>query len=187
MVERPDTTESLLKDRSYTAKEKNKILNFASQNYNFKMTKYFFLLLMASSAFISCSKDTGPAVPEEEQINTYITTNNLTITEKTASGLRFILTKANPAGAVLKTGQTVTVKYAGKLLSGKQFDAGTFDFVLGGGRVIKGFDEGIAKLKVGEAGTLIFPSSLGYGAQGAGGDIPGNTPLLFDIEVTAAK
>ncbi|MDP5120465.1 MAG: FKBP-type peptidyl-prolyl cis-trans isomerase [Spirosomaceae bacterium] len=52
---------------------------------------------------------------------------------------------------------------------------------------MKGFDEGIAKLKVGEKGTLIFPSSLGYGAQGAGGDIPGNAPLSFDIEVLAAR
>lgn len=151
------------------------------------MTKYFFLLFIASSAFLSCSKDSDPSLPEEEQINNYITANNLTITQKTSSGLRFILTKANVASAALKVGQTITVKYAGKLLSGKQFDAGTFDFVLGGGRVIKGFDEGIAKLKVGEKGTLIFPSSLGYGAQGAGGSIPGNTPLLFDIEVVAAK
>lgn len=142
---------------------------------------------MATTAITSCSKDSGPALPEEEQIENSITEKNLTITEKTSSGLRFILTQANPTGAALKTGQTVTVKYAGKLLSGKQFDAGTFDFALGGGRVIKGFDEGIAKLKVGEKGTLIFPSSLGYGAQGAGGDIPGNTPLLFDIEVVAAR
>ncbi len=142
---------------------------------------------MATSTFISCSEESKPAIPEEQQINNYITEKNLTITETTSSGLRFILTKANATGAALNKGQTVTVKYAGKLLSGKQFDAGTFDFVLGGGRVIKGFDEGIAKLKVGEAGTLIFPSSLGYGALGAGGDIPGNTPLLFDIEVISAR
>lgn len=151
------------------------------------MTKHFLVLLMASSAFFSCSKETGPTIPEEEQINNYISENNLTITETTASGLRFILTQENPTGATLNTGQNVTVKYAGRLLSGKQFDAGQFSFVLGSGRVIKGFDEGIAKLKVGEKGTLIFPSSLGYGAQGAGGDIPGNTPLLFDIEVLAAQ
>jgi FKBP-type peptidyl-prolyl cis-trans isomerase len=151
------------------------------------MTKYFFILLMASSTFLSCSKDSGPKLPEEEQINNYITEKKLVVTETTSSGLRFILTTANASGAVLKTGQNVTVKYAGKLLSGKQFDAGTFDFVLGSGRVIKGFDEGIAKLKVGEKGTLIFPSTLGYGLQGAGGDIPGSTPLLFDIEVISAK
>ncbi len=142
---------------------------------------------MAGFAFLSCSKESTPTIPEEEQIENYLTAYNLTVTEKTASGLRFILTQANVSGAALRTGQNVTVKYAGKLLSGKQFDAGTFDFILGGGRVIKGFDEGIAKLKVGEKGTLIFPSSLGYGAQGAGRDIPGNTPLLFDIEVISTR
>lgn len=156
-------------------------------NYNVQMKKCFYSLLIASAVFISCSEDSRLVIPEEQQINNYIAEKNLVVTETTSSGLRFILTKANPTGTVLKKGQNVTVKYAGRLLSGKQFDAGTFDFVLGSGRVIKGFDEGIAKLKVGEKGTLIFPSSLGYGALGAGGDIPGYTPLLFDIEVITAR
>lgn len=124
---------------------------------------------------------------EDEQIESYVNSKNLAITEKTSSGLRFILTSPNEAGAALVARQNVTVKYAGRLLSDKQFDAGTFSFTLGVGQVVGGFDEGIAKLKVGEKGTIIFPSSLGYGSRGAGGDIPGNSPLIFDIEIVSAR
>jgi FKBP-type peptidyl-prolyl cis-trans isomerase len=124
---------------------------------------------------------------EDEQIESYVNSKNLAITEKTSSGLRFILNQPNEAGAALAARQNVTVKYAGRLLSDKQFDAGTFSFILGVGQVVGGFDEGIAKLKVGEKGTIIFPSSLGYGSRGAGGDIPGNSPLIFDIEIVSAR
>jgi FKBP-type peptidyl-prolyl cis-trans isomerase len=110
----------------------------------------------------------------------------LIVSEKTASGLRYIVTKANPTGAALKAGQNINVNYAGTLLSGKSFDSGNFSFVLGGGRVIAGFDEGIAKMKVGEKATLIFPSTLGYGSSGSG-PIPANSPLVFDIEVVSAR
>lgn len=133
-----------------------------------------------------CLKD-GSSGTEDEQIESYVNSKNLAITEKTSSGLRFILNQPNEAGAALVARQNVTVKYAGRLLSDKQFDAGTFSFTLGVGQVVGGFDEGIAKLKVGEKGTIIFPSSLGYGSRGAGGDIPGNSPLIFDIEIVSAR
>lgn len=136
---------------------------------------------------MAISQKDGFSGTEDEQIESYINSKNLAITEKTSSGLRFILTSPNEAGAVLATRQNVTVKYAGRLLSDKQFDAGTFSFILGVGQVVGGFDEGIAKLKVGEKGTIIFPSSLGYGSRGAGGDIPGNSPLIFDIEIVSAR
>ena len=134
----------------------------------------------------ACEKD-GFSGTEDEQIESYVNSKNLAITEKTSSGLRFILNKPNEAGAALVARQNVTVKYAGRLLSDKQFDAGTFSFTLGVGQVVGGFDEGIAKLKVGEKGTIIFPSSLGYGSAGAGSDIPGNSPLIFDIEIVSAR
>jgi FKBP-type peptidyl-prolyl cis-trans isomerase len=102
---------------------------------------------------------------EDEQIESYVNSKNLAITEKTSSGLRFILNQSNEGGAALAARQNVTVKYAGRLLSDVQFDAGTFSFILGVGQVVGGFDEGIAKLKVGEKGTIIFPSSLGYGSR----------------------
>lgn len=144
-------------------------------------------VVIVSLMMTACSKEEEVSGTEEEQIESYIKRKNLTVTEKTASGLRYILTKPNAAGAALKVGQIITVKYAGRLLSDKSFDSGTFNFNLGLGQVVAGFDEGIAKMKVGESATLIFPSSLGYGSRGAGSDIPGNSPLVFDIEVVSAK
>ena len=145
-----------------------------------------FFVIIISIMMAACEKD-GFSGTEDEQIESYVKSKNLVITEKTSSGLRFILTSPNATGAKLVARQNVTVKYAGRLLTDKQFDAGTFSFTLGVGQVVGGFDEGIAKLKVGEKGTIIFPSSLGYGSAGAGGDIPGNSPLIFDIEIVSAR
>jgi FKBP-type peptidyl-prolyl cis-trans isomerase len=147
------------------------------------MRKIYLFLAILAVAITACQKD---GIPEDDQITSYVTSKKLTVTEKTASGLRYIVTKANPTGAPLKAGQTINVNYAGTLLSGKSFDSGNFSFVLGGGRVIAGFDEGIAKMKVGEKATLIFPSTLGYGSSGSG-PIPANSPLVFDIEVVSAR
>jgi FKBP-type peptidyl-prolyl cis-trans isomerase len=149
------------------------------------MFKYsLFFLVLFSIVFTACNKDTL-AGPEEDQIENYLKAKKITITEKTNSGLRYIL-KTPGNGTALKAGQNVTVNYVGKLLSDKQFDAGTFSFILGAGRVVGGFDEGIAKMKIGEKSTIIFPSKLGYGSSGSG-PIPGNSPLLFEIEVVSAK
>lgn len=96
-------------------------------------------------------------------------------------------------GAVAKAGQSVTVHYRGTLKSsGKQFDASydrgqPFTFMLGGGQVIKGWDEGVAGMKVGGKRRLTIPSALGYGAQGTpGGPIPPNATLVFDVELLKA-
>jgi FKBP-type peptidyl-prolyl cis-trans isomerase len=147
------------------------------------MRKIYLFLAILAVTITACQKD---GIPEDDQITSYVTSKKLTVTEKTASGLRYIVTKANPTGAALKAGQNINVNYAGTLLSGKSFDSGNFSFVLGGGRVIAGFDEGIAKMKVGEKATLIFPSTLGYGSSGSG-PIPANSPLVFDIEVVSAR
>lgn len=147
------------------------------------MRKIYLFLAILAVAITACQKD---GIPEDDQITSYVKSKKLTVTEKTASGLRYIVTKANPTGAALKAGQNINVNYEGTLLSGKSFDSGNFSFVLGGGRVIAGFDEGIAKMKVGEKATLIFPSTLGYGSSGSG-PIPANSPLVFDIEVVSAR
>lgn len=131
---------------------------------------------------------------EDEQIDKYVADKNLTVTEKTASGLRFIKTVSNPTGTTLATGQSVTVKYSGILIHGTQpFDPGTTPlvFTLGQNQVVPGFEEGVRKLRVGEKATVIFPSSQGYGAAGVSQNnqyiILPYAPLIFDLEVLSAQ
>lgn len=116
-------------------------------------------------------------------------------TMTTASGLQIIDTQPG-AGASPKTGQICVMHYTGWLYEngakGKKFDSSLdrgepFEFEIGVGQVIKGWDEGVASMKVGGKRTLIIPASLGYGARGAGGVIPPNATLLFDVELLAIK
>jgi FKBP-type peptidyl-prolyl cis-trans isomerase FkpA len=123
-------------------------------------------------------------------ITNYIKTNGLAA-QRTPSGLYYVQTQKGN-GESPKTGQTVQVHYTGKLLNGNIFDSsvqrGTpFEFTLGMGQVIKGWDEGIAMMKVGEKGSLLIPSSLAYGPSGAGGSIPPNSVLIFDVELLGIK
>jgi len=113
----------------------------------------------------------------------------------TADGLGIIDTKVG-TGATPKQGQTVVVHYTGWLYDngkrGKKFDSSLdrgqpFEFPLGKGQVIPGWDEGVASMKVGGERTLIIPPSLGYGSSGAGGVIPPNATLLFDVKLLAVK
>ena len=109
----------------------------------------------------------------------------------TTSGLTYIVTQ-NGTGAQLKAGDTVTVHYTGLLTSGVKFDSSLdrgdpFSFLLGAGRVIKGWDEGVQKLRVGDRATFFIPPALGYGAKGAGGVIPPDATLIFIIEVVGVN
>jgi peptidylprolyl isomerase len=113
----------------------------------------------------------------------------------TSSGLQMIDTQAG-TGASPKQGQTAVVHYTGYLNDngnkGKKFDSSVdrgqpFEFPIGQGRVIKGWDEGVASMKVGGKRTLIIPPALGYGASGAGGVIPPNATLIFDVELLGVK
>ena len=109
----------------------------------------------------------------------------------TKSGLKYIDEKVG-AGAAAKNGDTVDVHYTGWLKDGTKFDSSKdrgkpFSFPLGAGRVIKGWDEGVAGMQVGGKRKLIIPSELGYGARGAGSDIPPNAELTFDVELLAIK
>ena len=113
----------------------------------------------------------------------------------TASGLQMADTKAG-TGASPKTGQTCVMHYTGWLYQdgkkGAKFDSSLdrgqpFEFAIGTGQVIKGWDEGVATMKVGGKRTLVIPPQLGYGARGAGGVIPPNATLLFEVELIGVK
>jgi peptidylprolyl isomerase len=117
-------------------------------------------------------------------------------TMTTPSGLQFTDTKVG-TGASPKTGQTCVMHYTGWLYvngaKGKKFDSSVdrgepFEFPIGTGRVIKGWDEGVASMKVGGKRTLIIPPALGYGARDVGGGlIPPNSTLAFDVELLGVK
>src|ERR1700728_4308619 len=110
-------------------------------------------------------------------------------------GLKIIDVKVG-TGATPKTGQTCVMHYTGWLYEngtkGKKFDSSVdrnepFEFAIGTGNVIKGWDEGVITMKVGGKRTLIIPPALGYGARGAGGVIPPNATLMFDVELLSVK
>ena len=92
------------------------------------------------------------------------------------------------AGRAPQAGQRVRVHYTGWLTNGQKFDSSKdrnepFEFVLGRGQVIKGWDEGVAQMKIGDKVRLTIPPELGYGARGAGGVIPPNATLIFEVEL----
>ena len=111
--------------------------------------------------------------------------------EKTASGLRYKIEEKG-TGEKAEKGKTVSVHYKGMLPDGSVFDSSytrnqPIDFKLGKGQVIQGWDEGIQLLNVGDQARFVIPSHLAYGERGAGGAIPPNATLIFDVELVAVK
>lgn len=111
--------------------------------------------------------------------------------DKTNTGLRYKILKTGNGNQAIK-GNTVSVHYEGSLTNGQVFDSSyqrnqPIDFQLGIGQVIPGWDEGISLLKVGDKARFVIPSELGYGSAGAGGVIPPNATLIFDVELIETK
>jgi FKBP-type peptidyl-prolyl cis-trans isomerase len=111
--------------------------------------------------------------------------------ETTPSGLQYVDVKLG-TGASPKQGQTAVVHYTGWLVDGKKFDSSKdrgqpFTFAVGRGQVIKGWDEGVATMKVGGTRKLVIPPDLAYGARGAGGVIPPNATLTFEVELLEVR
>jgi FKBP-type peptidyl-prolyl cis-trans isomerase len=141
----------------------------------------FIVFALLILGFVSCKTvDENSFQKEMEVLADYIKTNNISV-KPTASGLYYIELKEG-TGNFPRIGETVVVKYTGKLLNGTVFDSGKFSFKLGTGQVIKGWDEGIAMMKKGEIAQLIIPSDLAYGANGSG-PIPPYSTLIFDVEL----
>src|SRR5450755_4722947 len=136
------------------------------------------LLVAGALAFAQKADSNGPAKVTGEPT-------------KTASGLEYWDIKVG-TGAVAQAGQHVKVDYTGWLTNGKKFDSsvGTgrpFDFVLGGGQVIKGWDEGVVGMKVGGKRQLRIPPDLAYGGKGYPGAIPPSATLIFDVQLVDVK
>jgi FKBP-type peptidyl-prolyl cis-trans isomerase len=136
-----------------------------------------FIFAIALGAYVSAQTDTSHPTKVTGKPQTK------------AGGLEYWDIKAG-TGAEAVPGKEVRVNYTGWLVNGKKFDSSVdrhqpFDFPLGGGQVIKGWDEGVAGMKVGGKRQLKIPPALGYGSRGAGGVIPPNATLIFDVELLA--
>lgn len=130
------------------------------------------------------------AMKENEIIAKYIADKQMT-PSKSSSGLMYVISEPG-TGEQAQAGKTVKVHYTGRLLDGTKFDSSLdrnepIEFKLGQGMVIKGWDEGIALLKVGGKALLIIPSNLAYGSRGAGGVIPPFSPLTFEVELVSVQ
>jgi peptidylprolyl isomerase len=148
------------------------------------MTRRLWLTVVALAGLGTVLAFTAPGSAQEkkEEKKKVVTTK---------SGLKYEDLKEG-TGAEAKKGDTVEVHYTGTLTNGKKFDSSLdrgqpFSFKLGAGQVIKGWDEGVAGMKVGGKRKLMIPPELGYGARGAGGVIPPNAELIFEVELLKIK
>lgn len=156
------------------------------------MKKQLLLLILAG-----ISMTNGCSCSSKKPVNSSAQPQSQAEVVTTASGLKYSTLKAAPEGAPHpKKGQHVAVHYTGWLdengKPGKKFDSSLdrgvpFSFVIGAGQVIKGWDEGVMSMKVGEKRRLIIPSNLGYGPNGFPGAIPGGATLIFDVELLGVE
>jgi peptidylprolyl isomerase len=166
---------------------------------SFSVVVFCGLLLLVTSLFNNGNKQEAIASELKQEQPAIMTVASKANLEKetskmnlenavtTDSGLKYIdLTEGD--GPTPTAGQKVTVHYTGTLENGSKFDSSRdrgrpFDFNIGVGQVIKGWDEGVGTMKVGGRRTLIIPPDLGYGSRGAGGVIPPDATLIFDVEL----
>lgn len=147
------------------------------------MLKRLFLFGIILSGFLACKKD-DPYETEKLARDKYLVDNNITVSP-TPSGLYYIeILKGT--GPDADPGEKVRVRYKGTFMDGTVFDSNIYEFILGRGEVISGWDEGIGYMKEGGKAKLIIPSNLAYGPYGAG-EIPGYTTLVFNVELLSVN
>jgi peptidylprolyl isomerase len=151
----------------------------------------FSICLLSIFAFQVDAQTKRRRIPKKPVATTKPADANKPAGVTTPSGLTYLITKAG-TGRQPKTGETVIINYTGTLTNGSKFDSShdrnePFSFKLGVGQVIKGWDEGVSHLRVGDQAILVIPSELGYGSRGAGGVIPPNATLIFVVEVLDVK
>lgn len=142
--------------------------------------------ILATFALMGCHPNSGGDT-QQQYPGEQTAMNEMT----TRSGLKYIDMVVGD-GETPQAGESVTVHYTGYLANGEKFDSSVdrgqpFQFVLGVGKVIKGWDEGVATMKVGGKRMLIIPAQLGYGSRGAGTVIPPDAELIFDVELLGVK
>ncbi len=140
-------------------------------------------LIVAATMIFACSQKESPAPDTKKDGDSKMTQTDKMV--KTSSGLLYEDLVAG-SGASPAPGKKVTVHYTGWLTDGKKFDSSIdrnepFIFQIGAGQVIPGWDEGVMSMKIGGKRKLVIPANLGYGAAGAGGVIPANATLVFEV------
>jgi peptidylprolyl isomerase len=146
------------------------------------------LLLLTVSVFFACTQKESPGVDTSKgpgAAGSSAAVSSSGSMQKTASGLQYE-DLVGGSGASPTPGKQVTVHYTGWLTNGTKFDSSVdrnepFTFVIGAGQVIPGWDEGVMTMKIGGKRKLVIPAALGYGAAGAGGVIPPNSTLVFEV------
>ena len=147
------------------------------------------IVLVILGFMLSQNKTVAPTSEKSVSVQSSTATNNNTKNMQ----LEIKTTEQGTGDRIVKTGDTVSVQYTGKLEDGTKFDSSydqggqPFSFTVGVGQVIKGWDQGVAGMKVGGVRKLTIPPNLGYGARGAGGVIPPNATLVFEVELLGVQ
>lgn len=147
--------------------------------------------LIATLTLVACTSSESPTAPQVKTATTVAPASTSNAPQTTASGL-IIETLATGSGPTAKSGDKVSVHYTGWLTNGTKFDSSRdrnepFSFRLGAGQVIPGWDEGVAGMQPGGKRRLTVPAQLAYGTRGAGGVIPPNAVLIFEVELLAIQ
>lgn len=136
------------------------------------------------------TKQTQETAEPTTEASTQSSENIINSNNNNSMELKIEITQKGSGERTVKPGDNISVQYTGKLTDGTKFDSSydrnqPFEFTIGTGQVIRGWDEGLMGMQVGEKRTLTIPSDMGYGAAGAGGVIPPNATLIFDVELVA--
>ena len=165
---------------------------YLAVNFAWEMKRISYLLALAVFGFIcGCAAEEPPTLDPEEQlaaelevIDNFLSTNGITA-EEHESGLRYVINEVG-SGTSPTVSNTVTINYEGRFLTGEVFDAGeSATFPLG--NLISGWQIGLPLISEGGSISLYIPSLYGYGPNGAPGVIPGNTPLVFDVDLISVQ
>lgn len=159
------------------------MINFTQKSIKKGLFSSILGVFMAVFAIITLNGCSKSGASEQEQMISFAKSHSINYTTDASGILYEIITPGNSTKPTVNN--TVTVTYIGTLMNGNQFDAGTITYALN--QLIQGWQIAVPKIGVGGEIKVLIPSSLGYGSAGAGSSIPGNSPLYFDIKLSAVK